>query len=95
MHAGRHVNTRRTLKQRGRSACRLCRWSANDTDLRQLQGHKAGNSRAKKMNNFFAAFEIHHSFVAAGWGGALDLLYDEIGEALERITSVLLEGCDP
>lgn len=54
-------------------------------DLRQLADHRIGaGDRQRKLTSGLRSFGLDPASYAAGWGTALDTVYDRIGEALEQ-----------
>lgn len=57
-------------------------------DLRQMDTH-AISSNNGRFSSALRAFSLNPASFAAGWGTALDEIYDRISETLESITSTL------
>ena len=58
-------------------------------DLRQLDAHRAGSSEKQKFESALRAFALDAASFGAGWGLALDVVYDRIAEALETAAKTL------
>lgn len=57
-------------------------------NLRQMDTH-AISSNNGRFSSALRAFSLNQASFAAGWGSALDEIYDRISETLESITSTL------
>lgn len=58
-------------------------------ELRQLADHRAHTSRNERLADALKVFDLNRGAYAAGWGLALDAVYDGIADALEAASSVL------
>ena len=57
-------------------------------DLRQMDVHRTSSENGH-FSNALREFRLDPASFAAGWGTALDVIYDQISETLESVTSTL------
>jgi hypothetical protein len=62
-------------------------------ELRLVAGHQNSPEKRAKLKAAFEVFGISPAAQAAGWGTALDLVYDRVGESLETATASI-HGAD-
>ena len=60
-------------------------------DLRQLADHRTRTGRREKLNNALRIFGLNPAEYAAGWGLALDAVYDGVVETLEVASNTLIQ----
>ena len=59
------------------------------TELRQLSGHSADQSKKRKLKEAFKTFGMDATAYKDDWGEALDTIYDRVGGALQSINAIL------
>jgi hypothetical protein len=57
--------------------------------LRQLADHRAGSSASSRLDSALKEFGLQSSAFSAGWGTALDEVYDGLGQTLETCSALL------
>ena len=57
-------------------------------DLRQMDTHQTSSDNGR-FSSALRAFSLNPTSFAAGWGTALDVIYDRISETLESVTATI------
>lgn len=61
--------------------------------LRTVESHKFSTSTPAKMSDALGVFGIDENQCRAGWGTALDLIYDRTASTLEQVNKLVQEAC--
>jgi hypothetical protein len=61
--------------------------------LRTVEAHKLSTSAPAKVSDALGAFGIDENQCRAGWGTALDLVYDRTASSLEQVNKLIQEAC--
>jgi hypothetical protein len=61
--------------------------------LRIVEAHKLSSSAPEKVSDSLGVFGIDENQCRAGWGTALDLVYDRTASSLEQVKGLLQEAC--
>ena len=61
-------------------------------ELRLLADHRTGTSRQKRFDEALDTFGLTPAAYGAGWGLALDAVYDRVAETLETAASTLMQA---
>ena len=60
--------------------------------LRTVEAHKLSTSTPAKVSDALGAFGIDENQCRAGWGTALDLVYDQATSSLEQVNKLVQES---